>query len=227
MTPEERAEFIRQTEHFSKLMREAKKTMPSAEEIAQRTDYILSKADDRWQHATGVECFVVQSETERYDELPESVKEFIPRAWYCGYVRLNRKLFRERDVNGLLTYIPVHGGISYRGVDSEGCTVFGFDCNHSDDTDDGLSKWTREAAMRETDKLALGLIVATRFEDAYLRRGSSTPKSRKWARRRDHQRRRARAEIVVRYHQSLSARGIRFHLTDQFGAMINVIFGQI
>ncbi len=186
---------------------------------------IRNKAEEIWSFK-GVECFTIRTEMPGWETLPDFARRSLQRERPCGYVRINRRLFRELDYGGLLTYVPVHGGISYRAHDHEGCMIYGFDCNHAGDEQ---REFTTEWVKRETEALATGLLVAVRFEAAYLARASvGTGKVPKWRRRRRRKQLRARARIIDRFHQALRAcGGPRFDLQDNFGAMINLLGGRL
>lgn len=40
----------------------------------------------------------------------------------CGYVRFPKRLLRERDYDGIVTYVPVHGGVTYSREDNAALT---------------------------------------------------------------------------------------------------------
>lgn len=156
----------------------------------------------------GVECFVQRTELPGWEMLRESAQKLLQPRWFCGYARLNRTLFRELGYNGLLTYVPVHGGITFKGVDSEGCIIYGFDCAHAGDTEE---KWPLEEVINETVKLAKALIIAAKYEEDYLAAQGNE----------------IRAAIVQRFHEELEEDGIHFELSDNFGAMLKLLGGEV
>jgi hypothetical protein len=111
---------------------------------------------------------------------------------------------------GILTYVPVHGGITYAGVSPvDGSVVYGFDCGHyEDETKPNLRDkiWLKQEAAR----MAIAIYMAKQFEDEYDAADGDDKK---------------RADILDRYHESLRGAGIEFSLADNFGAMLNVLFG--
>jgi hypothetical protein len=93
--------------------------------------------------------------------------EYSCRTWYCGYVRFAKKPVKEETYSGLLTYVPVHGGITYGQPEIDGSFVYGFDCNHLGDKHNSKlrdSKWLKE----EVEKLRRGVIVVSKWEEFYL-----------------------------------------------------------
>lgn len=208
------------------IMKRMKEREKRANVDARRGDEMRRRAEDAWVTPEGIECYTMFFAMPGWERLPDTVKEMLPHGHYNGYVRLVRPLFRTKGYNDLLTYVPVHGGITFSAVDSEGCKTYGFDCAHAGDE---VTRWTREAVMRETARLAFALVVAARFEDAFLRRAApGRGKSRKWKARRRAKQWKARARVVTRYHQALAQQaGIRFRLTDNFGAMLRVLGGTI
>lgn len=135
-----------------------------------------------------------------------------PTDWpkhFCGYCIFESRPVKEEDYSGILTYVPVHGGITYAKLQKDGRMVYGFDCGHSgDDSDPRMTdtEWLGE----ECDRMAKAIARAAEFEDAYLTADKEN-----------------RAKVVDEYHESLVRYGIKFDLQDNFGAMINVIFGKI
>lgn len=114
-------------------------------------EYPESKAISLWDHpdCPGVSCSVVQAEL----------------GHFCGYVRLPKRPFREQGYDGILTYVPVHGGITYADESKDGSMVYGFDCAHYNSGPETKElKWVKA----ETERLAKMLKLARRFERRYL-----------------------------------------------------------
>jgi hypothetical protein len=128
---------------------------------------------------------------------------------WCGYVRFARRPLRERDYHGIATYVPVHGGITYaEGKEGSGM-VYGFDCGHSGDEKRPETK-DRPWLQTQCRVMAVGILLAARYESHYLL--AKTEKEK--------------ALVVDKYHDDLKKNyGIDFVLKDNFGAMINVMFG--
>ena len=72
-------------------------------------------------------------ETWKHDDLVFSIVQHSTLNHYCGYVRFPKKPVREMGYNGILTYVPVHGGITFADSGKDGSMVYGFDCGHCDD----------------------------------------------------------------------------------------------
>ena len=150
--------------------------------------YPDSMAEKQWQYKDVI-CYLV-----------------LHHGHYCGYARFQQRPLKEQDYHGILTYVPVHGGITYAQQDIAGM-VYGFDCAHSgDDERDFSDEWL----MQECQKLADSIKAVVQFEDAYLLAEGDNEQ---------------RAEIIDTYHKSLNLDG--FDVTDNFGAMINVICGRL
>ena len=132
---------------------------------------------------------------------------------YCGYVRFPKRPVREEGYDGILTYVPVHGGITYAEQDKDGSMVYGFDCGHSGDWSEihlGGHKWTLEEVERETEKMAQAILLAAKYEKRYLRNIS----------------RKGKAKVTDEFHEELKKKhGISFKLQENFGAMLNVLAG--
>lgn len=151
---------------------------------------------------------------------------------YCGYAVFPSRPSREEGYNGLLTYVPVHGGITYATQREDGTMAYGFDCGHAgDDTNPDLRSlpWL----LAECGRMALSITEATidrrswwlriwqrlrygraewSIEDRYLATEDSEE----------------RAGIIDEYHKVLREKhGIGFELQDNFGAMIGCLAGRL
>lgn len=94
-----------------------------------------------------------------------------------GYVVFKKKPVREQDYNGILSYVPVHGGITLCHHQKEG-SVYGFDTLHCDSreyprTDHG---WIKE----QISVMIKGIKVAAKVELKYLKAVTNKGKA-KWA----------------------------------------------
>lgn len=128
---------------------------------------------------------------------------------WCGYVRFKERPVNELEYNGILTYAPVHGGITYANEDADGM-VYGFDCAHAGDDQNPVFQnidWLKN----ECDNMAVAIQEAAQFEDRYLLADTDEEKAR----------------VINEYHDRLRDKGIVFDLQDNFGAMINVLFGSL
>ena len=133
---------------------------------------------------------------------------------YCGYVRFPKKPVREEGYHGILTYVPVHGGITYAEQGKDGSMVYGFDCAHSGDwcsCHQMGHKWTLQEVREEIKKMAVSIQLIAKYERRYLR--NITPKGK--------------AKVIDEYHEELKKQNIAFDLQDNFGAMLNLLAGQI
>ena len=129
-----------------------------------------------------------------------------------GYVKFPKNPLREQNYGGIATYVPVHGGITY----ADGKGTFGFDTLHCTDSTPSRRGhsgekgkiWTLEEVKKETEKMARGLLLAKKYERRYLRCISSKGK----------------AKVVDEYHKEL---GEQFDVTDNLGAMLNCLCGEL
>ena len=84
---------------------------------------------------------------------------------YNGYVLFAERPVKEPDYNGILTYVPVHGGITYAEQDELGM-VYGFDTGHCDS---GIFPIREPAWIKEQCEIMLkGILLAATLEDEYL-----------------------------------------------------------
>ena len=126
----------------------------------------------------------------------------------CGYARFKARPTKTTGYDGILTYVPVHGGITYSGERKDGSMVYGFDCAHAgDESNPRLHE--KDWLIPECERMAKGILAAAKVEDEYLLAEGDNEK---------------RAEIIQKYHDDL---GVEFNVKDNFGAMINLLCGSI
>lgn len=151
----------------------------------------------------------------RKGDLTMSIVKHSTMGHYCGYVRFPKRPVREKEYEGILTYVPVHGGITYAKEDEDGSMVYGFDCAHGGDWTETCPrghKWTLEEVVAETEKMAIAIQVAAKYEKRYLRNYTDKGK----------------AKVIDEYHKELKEKhGIAFNLLDNFGAMLKVLGGNL
>jgi hypothetical protein len=136
------------------------------------------------------------------------------RGPWNGYVRFAKRPVREQGYDGILTYVPVHGGITYANADGKGM-VYGFDCAHLGDEPDG-DNWEQvnnyEWMRGECERMGMGVLLAATVEARYLLAPSSEEKG----------------EIIDEYHRACALwGGGDFELTENFGAMLRVLGGDL
>lgn len=168
--------------------------------------YPEDKAHVRWQF-NGVACSIV-----RHPSIGH----------LCGYVRFPKRPVREQGDGGILNYVQVHGGITFADESLDGSMVYGFDCGHCDDAvaeehwpdymrdrpdlfARGGHVWTDEEVRAEVEKMAMFIVAAAKYEEAYL----LAPDDK------------AKAEILDDYFKETGGHNIM----DNFGAQIRVLFG--
>ena len=85
---------------------------------------------------------------------------------FNGYVVFPRRPVREETYYGILTYVPVHGGITYAREYKDGI-VYGFDTAHDDSDSFPI---TDKGWIREQIKLMIaGIQKARQVEAKYLK----------------------------------------------------------
>lgn len=129
---------------------------------------------------------------------------------YCGYCVFPVRPLIEQGYRGIVSYVPVHGGVTYAGEEKSGEMIYGFDCAHADDENDPDLR-DLDFLARECERMAKAIHVAMSFERDYL---LSPTDERK-------------IEVLEAYHEALRQHEIFFNLDDNFGALINVLFGGI
>lgn len=129
---------------------------------------------------------------------------------FNGYCRFKKKPVYECGYNGILSYVQVHGGITFC-EHKNGVSTYGFDTSHAGDEDDPLVRnveWVEYQCL----VMARGIQIAAQFEGDYLRFKGNY----------------CRAEILGKYHVKLQRLiSTPFVLSNNFGAMINVLFGKL
>lgn len=165
----------------------------------------------QWQE-DGISYEIKQGCIPQYEMLPATTKALLPERWYCGYCTFSERPVVEEGYFGILTYAPVHGGITYAEF-IDGKMTYGFDCNHAGDkTKPELQdlQWLKDECRR----MATAIRIAAKHEFAYLRAVESKEQEQ------------IAAEIET-YHKKLAQLGMRFVLTDNLGAMVNSLFGKL
>ena len=145
------------------------------------------------------------------DGLVFSIVKHPTMGHYCGYVRFPKRPVKEKGYGGILTYVPVHGGITYAEESEDGSMVYGFDCAHYNDwspINPNGKKWTLEEVKREVEKMARAIKLAAKYERRYLRCTTN----------------RGRAKVIDEFHKEL---GVKFDITDNFMAMLNLLAGRL
>lgn len=128
---------------------------------------------------------------------------------YCGYVRFPKRLMQEPEYRGLLTYVPVYGGITYAEED-QNSMVYGFDCNHGE-SDRNPNLRNRKWLKQEVEKMAIGIVTAAEFEPSYLAADDNEE----------------RFNVIRQFHQALKDKSIEFNPQENLGALINIIFDEL
>lgn len=126
----------------------------------------------------GLECWIIKSalwqEREEKGTLESKIGPSGRRSdeliWgmcgYCGYVVHPQRPTIEPKYDGIVAYIPVHGGVTYAHHDAFG-SVYGFDTAHCDS--EKLPTRDKEWIRGQIDILARGLLIAASIEEEYLK----------------------------------------------------------
>lgn len=129
---------------------------------------------------------------------------------YCGYARFPVHPVTESGYHGILTYVPVHGGITYARADKDGTMVYGFDCAHADD-DNNPNIRDIEWLKAECRRMVGAILAAAAIEVDYL---TAPDNARK-------------ATVINSYHEVCKEHGCVFGLPNNLGALINVMAGEL
>jgi len=139
-----------------------------------------------------------------------------PRAYsfgghYCGYCVFPKRPVIEQGYYGLLTYVPIHGGITYARETKEGRMVYGFDCAHAGDEDD-LRCRDELWLTHEVETMALAILIAAKHEEAYLLAKDNEAKA-------------AVIQAFIDKTTDILERDLT--VADNFGVMINLLCGRL
>ena len=130
---------------------------------------------------------------------------------YCGYCVFPKRPMIEQGYKGLLTYVPIHGGITYAEETKEGRMVYGFDCGHAGDEAD--SRCSDELWLtHEIETMALAILIAAKYEKAYLLAEDNEAKA---------------AVIQAFLDKTVDVLERDLAPTDNFGVMINLLCGRL
>jgi len=92
--------------------------------------------------------------------------EMFDFAGYNGYVIYPKRPVREKGYWGILTYVPVHGGITYAEEDELGM-VYGFDTGHHDSQQ--FPRKDGDWIQHQCGIMIMGITKAIEVERNYLR----------------------------------------------------------
>jgi hypothetical protein len=158
----------------------------------------------------GLKFFVVHNKF--VDEMGEICPN-LAGGHYCGYVRFPERPVQEPGYSGIMTYVWVHGGLTFAEQDDRGM-VYGFDCNHGGDHEHRDKYNDLEWMRRECVRMAKGIQIAAEYEALYLQADGET---------------RDRAELLDRMHAHFKDQGLADPDDDgfNFGVMINLLSGDL
>jgi len=125
---------------------------------------------------------------------------------FNGYVRFPELPFVAPGLQGIMTYVPVHGGITYFQDWWDGSVTYGFDTGHLVSVENPEIINDIGWMMSETESLGRGIQIAARFEPYYL---NATTNERK-------------AVILDRMGKFLP-----MVVTSNLGVMMNLLFGDL
>ena len=92
-----------------------------------------------------------------------------------GYVAFPKKPVIEYGYGGILTYVPVHGGITYMAQKPLGM-IYGFDTAHSDSEE--YPRTDKEWIKKQCEKMIKGIKMAAKVEKKYLLAKTNEEKSK-------------------------------------------------
>jgi hypothetical protein len=115
----------------------------------------------------GVECWIVKNYMwDVFDDMSKNgLLKHNPEVGYNGYACFKTKPVIEPGNRGILSYVPVHGGITYVCHDEVG-SVYGFDTAHhnSGDYPNRDPEWIKNQILL----MVLAIKMAATIEPAYL-----------------------------------------------------------
>ena len=84
-----------------------------------------------------------------------------------GYLYFKKRPVREKGYDGILAYVPVHGGITYATGEKDGSIVYGFDTAHCDSHD--FPRFNSEWIKGQLRIMLKGILKAKSVELKYLK----------------------------------------------------------
>lgn len=174
-----------------------------------RKGYPESEACETWEKDGIVFSLVRQSIPMPPNMLSAGIMNLLSD-YYCGYCRFPERPLKEGHYDGIATYVPVHGGITWAEEAEDGSMAYGFDCAHGGDEDDPDLR-DPEWLKAECERMAAAIKLAADFEPDYLAAGDDE----------------AKAKVLDRYHERLAEDGLVFKLEGNFGAMLNLLSGEL
>lgn len=145
----------------------------------------------------------------RFEDLDVKWEIVSRNGHYNGYVTFKRRSMEQSGYDGILTYVPVHGGITYAGGSAQDYSyTYGFDCAHADDDKDPRLR-DLDFLRSECYKMAKAIIIASRYECSYELRTSQ----------------RVRAGIIADYCNDIQKAGIELDYSKNFGFMFRLLCG--
>lgn len=127
---------------------------------------------------------------------------------YCGYCIFPKRPVKEPGYNGILRYVPVHGGITYDNERSDGTMCYGFDCGHIDSPSGPTEDWL----TGQCEMMADSIKAARRIENQYLLAEGDNDK---------------RAGILTRFHKRIHKKFPDYFEGHNFGIGIALLSGQL
>ncbi|WP_135612779.1 hypothetical protein [Methanococcoides sp. AM1] len=122
---------------------------------------------------------------------------------YCGYVRFPKRELTEQGYDGI--------GITYAEEHEDGSMVYGFDCMHAGDENNPRCSdidWLKQ----ECEKMGICLTIAAKYEERFLLAKTEEDK----------------ATVLDEFHEDIAKQiGATFDLSDNFGAMVRVMGGDL
>lgn len=112
----------------------------------------------------GIECWAVPSPLYQ-DFLDGKYPGLRQLSGLNGYACFPAKPVKEPDYDGILSYIPVHGGITYAHHDELG-SVYGFDTGHIDS--DYVQRIDSTWIFSQCEVMIRAIKLAATLEDQYL-----------------------------------------------------------
>lgn len=181
--------------------------------LASKTNFIHDQAWLCWKH-NGLQLNLCENpawrERQRMEQEHPALFAEMGNMLRCGrfngYVTFPKLPTVAPGYKGILTYVPVHGGITFCQDWWDESVTYGFDTGHVWSAEIGEIINDVDWMMIETESLAGGIQIAARFEPYYLRAEGND----------------AKARVLERMHQFLP-----LHISNNLGAMVNLLFGDL
>lgn len=97
-----------------------------------------------------------------------TIPKSLENGHYCDYVVFEDRPLMGAGYDGIVEYIPIHGGVTYAQPEEGGGFKYGFDCPHLGDEKDQKTRDVDGWLTQQCELLGLFIILAAQLEELFL-----------------------------------------------------------